>query len=111
MTKSEKIWLAVGLLGIAALVMLETWRVHKSVAAMQAQFGTPNSTNATPPGQVSGPADMQDAIAAGIGPWYLYYNTPGTYMMQPPLVNTTIPPAGISNNSTATTNSPGCSTC
>lgn len=109
MTKNEKIWLILGFLVLSALILLESWRVHQSVLAAQSQFGTPNSTNANVPGQQAGPADMQDAIAAGVGPWYLYYNTPGTYMLMPPLVNTTMPPAMVSTASTAADQ--GCATC
>lgn len=109
MTKAEKIWLFVGFLGLAALILLEVNRVHKSVMAAQGVYGSPQSTNPIPAGQQLGPNDGSDAIAAGVGPWYLYYNTPGTYRVLPPLVNTSFPPAQLS--SAAQSSATGCENC
>ena len=111
MTKSERIWLFVGFLALAALIMLEVRRVHMATlaAAAQGQFGTPQSTNPIPSGQQVGPSDGQDAIAAGVGPWYLYYNTPGSYSFNPPVTNISAPPNF--NASPLAANGQGCATC
>jgi len=113
MTKAEKIWLVIGMLVLAALILVEMNRVHKSIAAAQNKFGTPDSTNPIAPGQQTGPGQGQDAIAADVGPWYLYYNTPGVYAFGPPLVNTSMAPGMISNANTAQGGSVGsnCPTC
>ena len=107
MSKSERIWLVIGFAALAALIMLEVRRVHTATLASQGQFGTPDSTNATAPGQIQG-APNEDQIAADVGPWYLYYNTPGVYAFGPPLVNTMAPPNLAAPASAA---NGGCSTC
>ena len=109
MTKAEKIWLFVGMLALGAIIIMEVRRSHMAMMAAQATYGGSQSTNPIPPGQQLGPDDGSDAIAAGVGPWYLYYNTPGTYRVLPPLVNTSFPPAQIT--SPTQQSATGCENC
>lgn len=111
MTKTERIWLGVAFLALAALIIWEVRKAALNSAAAQAQFGTPQSTNPLPSGQIAGPGQGQDAIAAGVGPWYLYYNTPGAYNFLPPVVNTVAPPNLNASDGTANANITGCDTC
>jgi hypothetical protein len=109
MTKSEKIWAVLLLLAVGVIIMIQVRAAHNATLALQGQFGGPQSVNPTPPGQVYGPGDGTATIAADVGPWYLYYNTPGIYHFGPPVVNTSTPPNFASLAPTATNQ--GCATC
>jgi len=79
---------------LVAMIALAVFIAYSLKQYASMQPSQPATTG--PPGKY--PQD--DAIAAqtnaDIGPWWIYFNTPGIYNFGPPMVNTIAPPAMVS---------------